>query len=86
MGAAASLTIEIPQDVAEKLGRLAEDMQRSRATIAGDAVAAYVEREIATIEGIRRGVEDVTARRVVSHGEAMAEIDAVIEAARTRRA
>jgi predicted transcriptional regulator len=40
------------------------------------------ERERETIEGIRRALADLEAGRVVSHEEAMAEIDAVIEAAK----
>ena len=86
MAAVASLTIELPADVAEKLGRLAEDTRRSRSVIASDALAAYVEHELGAIDGIRRGLDDVAARRVIPHDEAMAEIDAVIEAARKRRA
>jgi predicted transcriptional regulator len=86
MAAVASLTIELPADVAEKLGRLAEDTRRSRSVIASDALAAYVEQELRAIDGIRRGLDDVAAGRVIPHDEAMAEIDAVIEAARKRRA
>jgi predicted transcriptional regulator len=38
-----------------------------------------------TIEGIKRSLADASAGRVVSHDDAMAEIDAVIEAAEAKR-
>jgi predicted transcriptional regulator len=37
------------------------------------------------VEGIKRGLEDMKAGRLVSHEQAMAEIDAVIERAAQRR-
>lgn len=42
--------------------------------------------ELATIEGIEAGMRDARAGRTVSHEEAMAEIQAVIDAARRRKA
>ncbi|TIP97237.1 MAG: CopG family transcriptional regulator, partial [Mesorhizobium sp.] len=47
---------------------------------------AYVDRELGVIEGIKRGMADAAAGRVVPHDEAMAEIDAIIEASEARRA
>lgn len=38
--------------------------------------------ELATIEGIKAGMRDMRAGRTVSHEEAIAEIQAVIDAAR----
>lgn len=38
--------------------------------------------ELATIEGIKAGMRDARAGRIVSHEKAMAEIQAVIDAAR----
>ncbi|WP_210246337.1 hypothetical protein [Mesorhizobium sp. WSM4303] len=37
------------------------------------------------IEGIKRSMADASAGRVVSHDDAMAEIDTVIEAAEAKR-
>jgi predicted transcriptional regulator len=37
--------------------------------------------EAEIIEGIRQGLADIEADRIVSHEDAMAEIDAAIEAA-----
>jgi predicted transcriptional regulator len=42
-------------------------------------------RQREVLEGTRRGLADVEAGRVISHEEAMAELDAAIEAAIQRR-
>lgn len=79
MPASTTLTIRLSPDTKAKLARLAEGTRRSRAFLAGEAVAAYVERELAIAEGIERGLADVEAGRLVAHEEAMAELYAVIE-------
>lgn len=86
MTASTTITIRVRPDVKEKLDRIAADTQRSKSFLAGEAVAAYVERELEIIEGIKHGMADAAVGRVVSHGEAMAEIYAVIDAAEAKRA
>lgn len=86
MPASTTMTIRISLDVKAKLGRLAEGTRRSRAFLASEAVEAYVDRELEIIGGIQRGLADVAAGRVVSHDEAMAELQAVIDANRGGRA
>ncbi len=71
----ATMTIRLDVEVKEKLGRLAEGTRRSRSDLA-EAVAAYVDRELQIIDGIRRGLADVEAGRVVPHKEAMARLEA----------
>jgi predicted transcriptional regulator len=44
-----------------------------------------VDRELEIIEGIKRGLADVAAGRVVSHDEAMSRLDAVTKDAKQRR-
>jgi len=44
-------------------------------------VETYVDRELAIIEGIERGLADVEAGRTVSHEDAMASLRQVIDAA-----
>ena len=83
--ASATMTIRLDAELKEKLGRLADSTRRSRSYLAAEAVAAYVDRELAIIEGIRQGLADVDAGRVVPHEEAMDRLDAVIEAAARRR-
>jgi len=80
-----TMTIRLDADVKAKLGRLAEHTRRSNSFLAAEAVSAYVDRELEIVEGILRGMEDVKAGRVIPHEEAMAQLDAIIEAAIARK-
>ena len=84
--ASTTMTIRLDPQLKEKLGRLAEGTRRSRSFLAAEAVETYVDRELAIIEGIQRGVADVAAGRTVSHEEAMAAVQRVIDAASGERA
>ena len=79
MSASATMTIRLDPLLKAKLGRLAAGTQRSRSFLAAEAVAAYVDRELAIIEGIERGLADVEAGRTVSHADAMASVRQVID-------
>ncbi|OYX64375.1 MAG: CopG family transcriptional regulator [Novosphingobium sp. 32-60-15] len=81
-----TMTIRVPLAVQEQLARLSQSTKRSRSYLAGEAVAAYVEHELAIIEGIERGLADMKAGRVTPHDEVMDRIDAAIEAAQTKNA
>nr|WP_197975548.1 CopG family ribbon-helix-helix protein [Rhizobium sp. CFBP 8762] len=80
------MTIRISPDVKQKLDRIATDTRRSKSFLAGEAVAAYVERELEIIDGIKRGIADGADGRVVSHDEAMAELYGVIDAVEAKQA
>jgi predicted transcriptional regulator len=80
MPASTTMTIRLSPDVKAKLGRIAADTRRSKSFLAGEAVAAYVDRELAIIEGVKRGLADMEAARLVPHDEAVAEIYAAIDA------
>ena len=86
MTASTTMTIRISPETKEKLGRIAADTRRSKSFLAAEALAAYVERELEIIEGIKHGLADVKAGRVVPHDEAMAEVLAVIEATKGSKA
>jgi len=85
MSASTTMTIRLGSDVKEKLDRIASETRRSRSYLAAEAVASYVDRELEIIEGIRRGLADVDAGRLVAHDDAMAEIDAIIDAAEAEK-
>ncbi|MCF7702115.1 CopG family ribbon-helix-helix protein [Loktanella sp. M215] len=74
MTVSTTMTIRLDPQFKEKLGRLAEGTQHSRSFLAAVAVEAYVNRELAIIEGIERGLADIEAGRTVSHDDAMASI------------
>ena len=86
MTASTTMTIRISPETKEKLGRIAADTRRSKSFLAAEALAVYVERELEIIEGIKHGLADVKAGRAVPHDEAMAEVLAVIEAAKGSKA
>lgn len=76
----ATMTIRVSAETKRKLERLAADTRRSKSFLAAEAVSAYVERELAIIEGVQRGLADVAAGRVVPHEDAMAELQAELQA------
>jgi predicted transcriptional regulator len=78
------MTIRLGAETKRKLERLAADTRRSKSYLAAEAVSVYVDRELEIIEGIRRGLADAEAGDTVSHDEAMAEVQAVIEAAKRK--
>ena len=86
MTASNTMTIRVRPDVKEKLDRIASDTQRSKSFLAGEAVAAYVERELEIIDGIKRGMADVAAGRVVPHEQVMAEARQIIAEAKRKKA
>lgn len=75
------MTIRLDPQVKAKLGKLADGTRRSRSFLAAEVVEAYVDREMAIIEGIERGMADVKAGRSVSHEDAMAAVQRIIDAA-----
>lgn len=86
MPSSATMTIRVSTETKRKLERLATDTRRSKSFLAAEAVSAYVDRELAIIDGVQRGLADVEARRVVPHDDAIAEIEAVIDAATSGKA
>ena len=86
MPSSATMTIRVSTETKRKLERLATDTRRSKSFLAAEAVSAYVERELAIIDGVQRGLADVEAGRVVPHDAAMDEVQAVIDAAKRSKA
>ncbi len=80
-----SVTIELSKHIDAQLTRLAEATRQSRADVASAALASYVEHELQVIDGIRKGLADIDSGDLVDHDEAMAELDAVIDAAEATR-
>lgn len=82
MASTETMTIRLDAQLKAKLGKLAEGTRRSRSFLAAEAVETYVDRELAILEGIERGLADVEAGRMVRHEDAMASIrDAITRAA-----
>ncbi|WP_119274125.1 CopG family ribbon-helix-helix protein [Taklimakanibacter deserti] len=85
MPASTTMTIRVSLEVKEKLDRIATDTRRSKSFLAGEAVSAYVDRELEIIEGIKRGLADVKAGRVVPHEQVMTEARQIIANAKKKK-
>ena len=85
MPTSTTMTIRVSPEVKEKLDRIATSTRRSKSFLAGEAVAAYVDRELEIIEGIKRGLADVKAGRVVPHEQVMAEARQIIADAKKKQ-
>jgi predicted transcriptional regulator len=82
----ATITIRVSHEMQDKLTRLAQGTRRSQSDLAAEAIAAYVQRELPIVEGIQRGLADVAAGRVIPHDEVMAQMHAIIDEAKQKRA
>ena len=74
MSATTTMTIRLEPELKAKLDSLASTTRRSKSFLAAEAVAGYVERETAIVEGIEQGLADMQAGRTVPHDQAMEEI------------
>tara|TARA_B100000749_G_C18327217_1_gene423413 strand:+ start:362 stop:643 length:282 start_codon:yes stop_codon:yes gene_type:complete len=79
MPTSTTMTIRLDPRLKEKLGKLAHETQRSRSFLAAEAVEGYVNRELAIIDGIERGLADVASSQTVSHEDAMTTLRQAIE-------
>jgi predicted transcriptional regulator len=66
-----TVTVRLPPAVEKRLDRLAGQTKRTRGVLAGQAIADFVDRELAIINGIKRGLADADAGRVISHKKAI---------------
>lgn len=56
-----TMTVRIEPEVGKKLDALARDMHRSKAYLASEAIAAFVDRNAWQVEEIRQALEDRAA-------------------------
>ena len=79
MADSTTMSIRLSSETKAQLGLLATATRRSKSFLAAEAVASYVARERAIIEGIERGLADLKEGNTVSHDAAMAEVDALVD-------
>jgi predicted transcriptional regulator len=79
MATSATLTVRLSPQVKQRLGRLAGYTKRTRSFLAGEAIADFVDRELAIVEGIKRGLDDMNAGRVTPHKNAMRRLRATVK-------
>jgi len=66
------LTAHIPEELAEKVDRYAESMERSRAWIVKQALSNWVEWEEEKLRRTLEGLADVDAGRLIDHEDMVA--------------
>jgi predicted transcriptional regulator len=79
-----TVTVRLNSETKAKLAELAEHTRRSKSFLAGEAIADYVERELAIVAGIQRGLDDVKAGRTVPHEAAKKRIMETISRAQKK--
>ncbi len=79
-----TLTVRLSPKLQQRLGRLALQTKRTRSFLAGEAIAAFVERELDVVSGIERGLAELEAGQIVPHEAAMRRIRACIRRASKR--
>ncbi len=67
-------TVRFPQDTLAQLDELAKGLGRPRSWVIKEAVDKYLEYEVWFRQEVRKGLDDIKAGRVVSHGEVVASI------------
>ena len=73
-----TFSVRLPDDVHARLGELSKNTNRSKNFLAREAITRYVQSEADIVAGIKRGMADVAAGRVVSHSEAIRRLKAVV--------
>jgi predicted transcriptional regulator len=63
------VSIRLDRETLERLGEIAADMERSKASVLTRAVREYVDREYAVLEALRQSDRDIAAGRTVSNDE-----------------
>jgi predicted transcriptional regulator len=69
-----TVTVRLDSATKSRLEELAQHTRRTKSFLAGEAIADYVDRELAIIAGIERGLADMSAGRTVSHEAAKRRI------------
>jgi len=69
-----TVTLRLPRALQQRLAQLAGHTQRSKSFLAREAITAYVEQQLAIVEGIERGLSDIQAGHTVTHDDASKRI------------
>lgn len=85
MAKTATLTLRVSEGLKEKLGQYAQRTQRSPSAVAERGLEAFLDREMEMLSAIDAALEDFEHGRVVSHEEAMRQIQETIDKHRKPR-
>jgi predicted transcriptional regulator len=70
-----TLTVRLKPETRDRLEALAKDTRRSKAFIAAEAIACYLDAQAWQLERIKAGIADADAGRVVAHEKVMAWVE-----------
>jgi predicted transcriptional regulator len=85
MSGSETLTVRLPAELKKQLGRLAGQTNRTKSYLASEAIADFVARELAIVEGVKRGLDDMHAGRVIPHRQAMRRLKATVARASKKK-
>jgi predicted transcriptional regulator len=80
-----TVTVRMPKVLRDRLEALSTETRRSKSFLGMEAIQNYVETEEEIILGIKQGLADIKAGRVVPHDQAMKRFRATIEAAAKKK-
>jgi predicted transcriptional regulator len=76
-----TVTVRLDSETKSRLEELAQHTRRTKSFLAGEAITDYVERELAIVASIERGLDDMKAGRTVPQETAKRRVhDAVTRA------
>jgi len=81
-----TMTIRLSTELKDRLERVAVSTKRSKSWLAGEAIEAYVDRELKIVEGIEQALEEMDTQPGIPHDDMMAEALGLITAAEARKA
>jgi predicted transcriptional regulator len=74
-----TFSVRLPEEVHTLLGSLSKSTNRSKNFLAREAITRFVQSEADIVEGIKRGMADIEAGRVVPHDVVMRQLRATID-------
>ena len=69
-----TFSVRLPEEIHVLLGSLSKSTNRSKNFLAREAITRFVQSEADIVEGIKRGMADIEAGRIVPHEEAMRQM------------
>lgn len=79
MAKTATITLRVSEQLKDKLGRFAEQTNRTPSAVAERTLEAFLNRELEMMAAVEEGLEDFRLGRTVPHDEAMRRIRATLD-------
>ena len=79
MAKTATLTLRVSEELKDKLGRFAEQTNRTPSAVAERTLEAFLDRELEMMAAVEEGLEDFRLGRTVPHEAARGRIRATLD-------